>query len=424
MKKNVVFIFLSLLSFNMKAQDMIITTEGNTLKVFDVDLSETSVFYRENAEESSPLKKMRKTDILMIKYQNGNKYIPNDSNTSDIPQQTHTSGEESTNHIIISKENLTAKELETNEKAITLLNSTPQLETKNNHLSDIGKKKASYAFAIFAATGNSIIENKDVEISFELGYIAKTKKKAEWTKDPFYGADEILSMNFNYTAIKYVIKNKSPKTLYLDLGNTFHIVGDRPTCFYIPSSTTTSQSNINGINANLGTIANGLGVGGIVGSLSQGVNVGSSSVTATTNTVYSQRIKAIPPMSTIELTPQYIYGENDATPSGFIQDIRKRLPYINFPKEKESQGLMFGHRFQYSETTSPIKVSLFLSFNSDEQSSVTYSMPATFYLKEIIGTKITGLGPSKTNWSKLSQNPHYIIIEIVDQPYRPAFQKK
>ena len=48
-----------------------------------------------------------------------------------------------------------------------------------------------------------------------------------------------------------------------------------------------------------------LGVGGTLGTLANGVNVGGGTTHGTLTSTFSQRVVAIPPMSVIELAPKY-----------------------------------------------------------------------------------------------------------------------
>lgn len=62
------FIFSSLL---IKAQDLIVTNEGNTFKVFRIDVGKDAVYYQLEDNEESPILKIKKTDVLIIKLQDG-----------------------------------------------------------------------------------------------------------------------------------------------------------------------------------------------------------------------------------------------------------------------------------------------------------------------------------------------------------------
>jgi len=58
---------------------VIVTKEGDAMKVYGVEISGTSVFFREQEAEDSPIRKMKKEDLLMVKYRDGKKVIMDDS---------------------------------------------------------------------------------------------------------------------------------------------------------------------------------------------------------------------------------------------------------------------------------------------------------------------------------------------------------
>lgn len=59
---------------------------------------------------------------------------------------------------------------------------------------------------------------------------------------------------------------------------------------------------------NLGSVANALGIGGTVGQLAGGVNVGGGSTNGGSTTTYAQRIISIPPKASYDLSAIYMFG--------------------------------------------------------------------------------------------------------------------
>ena len=96
--------------------------------------------------------------------------------------------------------------------------------------------------------------------------------------------------HYGAPALQFTFINKSNRTIYLDLGNTFYTSAGKSVCYFTPTSTTTTSSSSKGGSVNLGTIADALGVGGIAGTLANGVNVGGGSTNGTSTTTYAQRI--------------------------------------------------------------------------------------------------------------------------------------
>ena len=79
MKKFIICIVGLCVSLSIQSQDVIITKEGDALKVYDLEVSSTSVFYRESSGSNAPIIRKQKADLLMIKYKNGKKEIFGDA---------------------------------------------------------------------------------------------------------------------------------------------------------------------------------------------------------------------------------------------------------------------------------------------------------------------------------------------------------
>lgn len=73
MKKSLLFVSVLFMSFSAQAQDVVITKEGDALKVYGLEVSPSAVFYRESQDENAPIVRKNKSDLLMIKYSDGRK---------------------------------------------------------------------------------------------------------------------------------------------------------------------------------------------------------------------------------------------------------------------------------------------------------------------------------------------------------------
>ena len=99
-----------------------------------------------------------------------------------------------------------------------------------------------------------------------------------------------ISKEGGLTAIVY---NRTSEIMTIDQTKSFFVNSDgRSTSYYDPTvrttSTTDMSSSTKGASVNLGSIAGALGIGGVVGQIANGVNVGGSGTngTATTNATY------------------------------------------------------------------------------------------------------------------------------------------
>ena len=177
--------------------------------------------------------------------------------------------------------------------------------------------------------------------------------------------------------------------LYIDLGNTFFVSMGNAFCYYVPTSTTTTNSSSNGGSVNLGSIAGALGVGGAAGTLASGINVGGGSSSSTTSTTYAQRVIALPPMSYVDLPAQFMFEHKLGVISkGLVSEFQVvylYYPEVKFPKNSEKGPMKFGDRYFYTEEQSPVNFSCVVSYSFAENCSSLNSMTSNLYLKELIG---------------------------------------
>ena len=179
---------------------------------------------------------------------------------------------------------------------------------------------------------------------------------------------------------------KTKRTLYVDLGNSFFISMGQATCYYVPSSTTTTHGASSGGSVNLGAVTGALGIGGVAGTLANGINVGGGSTNSTTSTTYSQRVIAVPPMSSVNLPPQYFYGKEERTVTKGLKQDKYGEMYILFPKDSEKGLMRFGDRYSYTADNSPLQFSCVIAYSTEETCLSTKSITSNLYLRELIGT--------------------------------------
>ena len=186
------------------------------------------------------------------------------------------------------------------------------------------------------------------------------------------------------------IKNKSNKTIYIDLGNSFFIRDDNSTAYYIPSSVSNSSGTSSGVGVNLGAVAGALGVGGAFGELAGGVNVGSGKQGGSVSTTYSQRVVAVPPMSTKALSAQPLflrYGEHG--PNVFVyaektNDDLFLVPHIDL-KNANNKNIRIGETVTYTEQNTPMKFGTYISYSFSENLTDLKNLKVNYFLKSVTG---------------------------------------
>jgi len=415
MKRTLMFLLSAAAGLSAYSQDVIVTKEGDAMKVYGVEISGTSVFFREQEAEDSPIRKMKKEDLLMVKYRDGKKVIMDDSEKAADEAPASAVQTQPEGNVQVTVENLSAEGQAANNAILERLNAPVELVLKDKDKSDIGKKEAARALAVFGVKKSSVMANDEIEISYEMGRLNKNTKNspAEWRSDVWW-IDP---------AIKFLVKNKTSRILYVDLGTTFFIRLGETICFYTPSSTPTSHGKSGGAGVNLGAVTGALGIGGVAGNLANGVNVGGGTTSSTTSTTYSQRIVAVPPMSSIELTPQYLFGNERKT---ICHGAEYELEFSNYSYifspvfyflKKQGGTMLVGDHYKYSEESSPIQMNFMLSYGTEESCASTKTLASHYFLKDLVGRK-TYNGHLNTD------NIPFTLVRIVDKGSKAAFPKQ
>lgn len=197
----------------------------------------------------------------------------------------------------------------------------------------------------------------------------------EWAPQPF---------------LEIKIKNKSNKVLYFDLGNSFIFRNDEASAIYVPTATTVTHGQNIGIGVNVGSVANAVGINGVVGDVLQGVNVGGSKGSSASTVTYSERYFSLPPQSSktiqkIQLfTPEY-------------ERIFSNILYyksINKVMYKGGGYLCFAHKdpnfskgdcIKYDENSSPFKIGAYFTYSENNDLSSPYTMQSKLYAAAKIG---------------------------------------
>lgn len=364
--KNFLFILMIFMSLSVHAQDVVITKEGDALKVYGLEVSATAVFYRESPDENASIVRKNKSDLLMIKYSDGRKVIINENNNLNqsiaVSQQPEAT---------VSAE-FTEADKAANEIALAKWNNFPEGKMKAT------KKKAVILYCVLRPDRDSRIADTNVELSFKTG---------GFFKDQTTGTSFILS-----------VKNKTRKTIYLDLGNSFFIRGEQAEPYYIPTANSSTTGTSTGVGVNMGAVAGAIGIGGSAGKLANGINVAKGSSNYNTTITYSQRVIAIPPMSTKDLDEMRIvpFGKSDIDPTQFygnIFDMKSRARYGTGTKLPHllnigtTINLWATNNFEEGQIS--FKTGTFLTYSFTEDIQSPRSLQANFSVRRIMGVPET-----------------------------------
>ena len=247
------------------AQDLIVKKDGTVIQSKVTKVGTTEVEYKKWSNQDGPQYSIAVADILAINYQNGEK------ETFENVGADGASSEVSINTPKEEKPTIASD----NEKLINLYNNQV-VQPEKPRFKD---KLARRMFAVWGITDNSILSDSHISVCFS----------------KIYSYDVVVGYAI-------LVQNKSDETVYIDLANSFKI-SDKgiSTPYYSNKTYTVNKSSGAGGSINVGAVANAIGVGGTVGTLASGLNVGGGTSSGATVTETEERILTIPPHSSAKL---------------------------------------------------------------------------------------------------------------------------
>lgn len=382
MKKALSMIVFLLVVIIASAQDVIVKKDGTTILSKVTKVGETEVEYKKFNNQQGPTYVISTNNIMAINYESGAK---DTFETSDNNQTTTVATNTTASAVFMP---MSREIIEKNEQAIADINSrtVKYIGTKKN-------KKANARIFVLGMSPNSILEDNNIKVSFEIekvsGIYGGSSKVKEYKHIGLCENEEGGNRSFNIIA---KLTNKTNKTIYIDLANCFSILNGEAESYYIPSATQVTRGNSTGVSVNAGAITGALGIGGTIGTLANGVNVGSGSSSATTNITYSQRVISVPPMSTKELESKPIGREilaykmsKDIVKDIFLQAISPE--YIKLDKKNNRLWLDINEGEEIVIPDEKIVYSLGMAYTYafSENISDPQSLRTDFGIKRIIG---------------------------------------
>lgn len=197
--------------------------------------------------------------------------------------------------------------------------------------------------------------------------------------------------------ITFELKNRSDNVVYLDLGNCFFKNGYNTENYYKNTATQTSKDKNVGGSVNAGTITDVLGVGGVIGNIANGINVGGNKGSSTGVTVFSQRIIALAPHSSYIFEKMNIY--------------RSEEQYTKTEKYTVGSSVSFHE----PQNINDCPWNLVLSYSTDEDFKTKNVMNVGIYISESITFPRAGWNSFSINTDKYI---NYAGLEPVHYIYR------
>lgn len=241
------------------AQDLIVKKDGTVIQSKVTKVGTTEVEYKKWSNQDGPQYSIAVADILAINYQNGEKETFENVGADGAASEVSINTPKEEKPIIASD----------NEKLINLYNNQV-VQPEKPRFKD---KLARRMFAVWGITDNSILSDSHISVCFS----------------KIYSYDVVVGYAI-------LVQNKSDETVYIDLANSFKI-SDKgiSTPYYSNKTYTVNKSSGAGGSINVGAVANAIGVGGTVGTLASGLNVGGGTSSGATVTETEERILTIPP---------------------------------------------------------------------------------------------------------------------------------
>lgn len=352
MKRSVISFAICMLSTLVSAQDVLVTKNGDAIKAYGTEVGSETVFYQESQATDAPTKRISKNDLLIIKYADGRVVNMTESTAAVAAPQS----------VPAAKTTTSASAIAQNKELINKYNSN-----KARYIGEPSSKKTKVLYCECTVTDDSKLCDDNLELVY------KTKN---------------VSLVNNKLAV--TLKNKTQRTIYIDLGNSFFTSEEVAEAYYVPQVTSTTTSKSTGVSVNAGAVAGALGVGGALGTLASGVNVGGGTTHGTSTSTFSQRVVAIPPMSVIELAPKYFVNRQKMFDNGIEFEITSHYNCIKQHNKKNS-FLTIGSEKEYTPDNSILHFSNYITYSFSEAIDSPTSLNASFYVSRAIAVKATAV---------------------------------
>lgn len=376
-----IYILLCLMLCPMasNAQDTIISKDGSVITAYEVEIGGNSLFYKLAIDDSAPIHKMERANVLMVKRADG---------TQENFWEGATPANTPVASNIVETENYQTEE--DRRDSIRNKEIRSYYEVSPEFVGEPGKY-AAVLYAEFKSTSDSEFANKDIELGYSLTY------------DTYYGSSKI--------EITVSIYNRSNKTIYIDLANTFTLMDKCFYPYYTPTATASTSTGSTGVAVNLGGVANAIGASGAIGSLAKGVTVGGSKSKSVTNIEYSQRVISIPPKMTKKLDAVRPFPEisswEGANDMYFVTTNKMFAESIIYKYTNKKFNI--GDCLEFNEITTPIPLwGSYITYSFNENLSQVYHLKSEFHLKKIIGIS-SFLLPKLENEVKKGDNALFFI---------------
>lgn len=348
-------IFLSFLLFLFlpavgHAQDILMTEDGESIQAWEVDASGSQkIYYKVSADEDAPMKSIEKSKVLLWKKADGTKVRIGVEETQKPEQKAEPE-----------KKTEPEKKAEPTKKAepVVLDASDPAANEqciKNFNMADVISTKApsgspsKMVLGVLHMAPDSKMADKNVEVNYSIYKTATYAKMAPRT-----------------TGIGVYIKNKTDKTIYVYLGNTFFL-------------------------------RHGISVPFAHSGASQTTQAGQTAAA----TGFSQSVVAVPANSSLDLGKQEFFPEDGKNPFGgnitnqmlntysggglFVPMVKTGTQNVFYWTAKKNEMVRKGETRELQPGECPIDFGFKLTYSFSEDNTQFYHLDTKLYVSKVIG---------------------------------------
>ena len=355
MKRIINLILLLTVACFAYAQDLIVAKQGDPIKAWNIEISEKYVFYTAEPNENAPIQRMAKDNVLLIRKADG---TAETLTSAPSPAPTATPVQNAPGFQV------SAAGVEANKERVTAYNAfSAQF---------IGKRttsKAPRAFFTLGLAEQSVLQDDNLSMDVSIGEVTMDEGKVLFSKTfrGVFGYKYFLNQ-----ALQITLTNKTSRTIYIDLANSFYKRGTEASAYYVPTSVASTDASTSGTSIGIPTVFGPVGLS-------------SSKTHAVTITSYSQRIIAIPPRATKTLEAEMLFPKDFAGIDGITVDYAiKRRGYYPIT-DIGNTTLNIGDKVIFSENNSPVNLGAFITYGFDEAFTQSSNLFVELYARDCIG---------------------------------------
>lgn len=416
MKKFITCLTIVITAFGASA-DVIVTNDGNTMQVHNVEVATKWVFYTETDNADAPIKKIPIDQVFAYKIGNGAL-----TNVGSTATPAKTEAPAANDNAQAGPQKADPVPAANNAALIASYNNHPEL--KYNNKDPQPDKKTEYFLSLWGIEDNSILSDENVEIGFEKVYLENDKDRS-------------------VVGHRIKVINKTDKPIYVDLGSSYKIMnGGYAVPYYKGAVYTEGSSSMQGGSLNVGAVAGALGIGGALGTLASGINVGGGNTQSAGISTAEQQVLTIPPHSLLclpgekfstgkEIVECYepIYFRNKIIPDSWVKSYTKNgdatsmTVCIDQSEQKvqdapeatrESLNICRWLQTDFTPENTPKKIGRIITYSTSPDFSTYYSLPVNLYMRGAFGLNFNSFGSvyfyfNDKTYDCITDKEHFIV---------------